>query len=331
MSGVLDTFRNRVPALADQVMDQLTLRRQLREFVDTAYGEGVAEFDHAMGNGSLMTGEVLARWQDFAGTGDLLRTLQVRRARGAPGKSKRQRMPARAAALKAALQSSLEALVVAIADKAAEDTVSSWSLVPAGEALLGGLARAAAGESPLAAGGGGVRPADSSEADFVAAALADLGITSVADVTSNALDPAVLTRSTDGLREMAARAVGSWQEQVLHIVRAENVTKRSIARVVSFDEEPLALVLTIGVLGLVAPEATDAPATVPQQLLTSLFGAGLLRDIGTRIRQDLRERIRVLFEDEARRYFAIIDAAGAPEDTAATELLQASYELEGAR
>jgi hypothetical protein len=53
--------------------------------------------------------------------------------------------------------------------------------------------------------------------------------------------------------------------------------------------------------------------------------------MGTRIRQDLRERIRVLFEDEARRYFAIIDAAGAPEDTAATELLQASYELEGAR
>jgi GTPase SAR1 family protein len=331
MSGVLDTFRNRVPALADQVMDQLALRRQLREFVDTAYVEGVAEFDHAMGNGSLMTGEVLARWQDFAGTGDLLRTLQVRRARGAPGKSKRHRMPARAAALKAALQSSLEALVVAIADKAAEDTVSSWSLVPAGEALLGGLARAAAAESPLAAGGGGVRPTDSSEADFVAAALADLGITSVADVTSNALDPAALTRSTEGLREMAARAVGSWQEQVLHIVRAENVTKRSIARVVSFDEEPLALVLTIGVLGLVAPEATDAPATVPQQLLTSLFGAGLLRDMGTRIRQDLRERIRVLFEDEARRYFAIIDAAGAPEDTAATELLQASYELEGAR
>ncbi len=331
MSGVLDTFRNRVPALADHATEQLALRRQLREAVDTSYAESLTEFDHAMGNGSLLSGEVLARWQDFAGTGDLLRTLQVRRGRGASGKSKKQRMPARAAALKAALQSSLEALVEAMADKAAEETVASWSLQPAGEALLGGLARATGGGGGALANGASARAADAREAAFVAAALADLGIASVIDLTSNALDPAALSRSTAGMADMAARAIGSWQEQVLHIVRAENVTKRSIARVVSFDEESLALVLTIGVLGYPAPETAGAPVAVPQQLLTSLFGAGLLRDMGARVRQDLRERIGLLFEDEARRFFAIIDAAGAPEETAATELLQASYELEGAR
>ena len=48
--------------------------------------------------GALLQGEVMARWQDFAGTGDLLRTLQVRRGRG--GKQRKQQTPATASALK---------------------------------------------------------------------------------------------------------------------------------------------------------------------------------------------------------------------------------------
>ena len=93
MSGVLDTFRNRVPALADQVAEQRAVRDSLRESIDAAYATGLADFDEATKDGSLLRGEVLARWQDFAGTGDLLRTLQVRRGRGG-GKQKKQRMPA---------------------------------------------------------------------------------------------------------------------------------------------------------------------------------------------------------------------------------------------
>ena len=80
MSGVLDTFRSRIPALADQVEAQLTLRAELRAAVDEAYAAGLAEIDEATRNGSLLRGEILARWQDFTGTGDMLRMLQVRRA-----------------------------------------------------------------------------------------------------------------------------------------------------------------------------------------------------------------------------------------------------------
>jgi hypothetical protein len=138
------------------------------------------------------------------------------------------------------------------------------------------------------------------------------------------------------------------------MVRAENVTKRSIARVVSFDDEALALALTIAVLAAPgaghasapAPAAAAAtgdaeagaggvaetdPSVVPQRLLASLFGAGLLRDMGNRVRQDLRERVTVLFRAEAWRFFEVLDSAGVPDQTAATELLQAGYALEGAR
>ena len=85
MSGVLDTFRDRVPALADQAAGQLSARRELLDGVGSAYAAGLADFDEATRNGSLLCGEVLARWQDFAGTGDLLRSLQVRRGRGRQG------------------------------------------------------------------------------------------------------------------------------------------------------------------------------------------------------------------------------------------------------
>src|SRR5579859_2719289 len=79
MSGVLDTFRTKVPELAAHLATQLTLRVQLRQAVEGCYASAVAEVEEATRNGSLLRGETLARWQDFAGTGDLLRTLQSRR------------------------------------------------------------------------------------------------------------------------------------------------------------------------------------------------------------------------------------------------------------
>jgi energy-coupling factor transporter ATP-binding protein EcfA2 len=332
MSGVLDTFRSRVPALADQVIEQLALRRLLGAAVSDSYTAGLTEIEEATRGGSVLQGEVLARWQDFAGTGDLLRTLQVRRGR--VGKQKKPQLPARGSALKDALLASMESLVTAVAGRAAEAVVASWQNQPAGASLLAELDAAAS----RGFGGAG------REEDFVASALADLGLAGGAGADSDRRDSATLSRPTGALVAAAATAVASWHGHVLELVRAENVTKRSIARVVSFDDESLALVLTIGVLapppaaasataGAGGPDAdlSEDPSAAPQLLLTSLFGAGLLRDMGNRVRHDLRERVRVLFQAEARRFFEVLDSAGVPDETAATELLQAGYALEGAR
>ncbi len=319
MSGVLDTFRSRVPEFADQVAEQVECRRDLREAVDASYAETLADFSDATRDGSLVRGEVQARWQDFAGTGDLLRTLQVRRGRGG-SKQKKQRVPARANALKMAVRTSVEALIAATADRAAELVVTQWRQQPAGARLLADI------DATSKRGSG-------NEADFVAAALADLGVVSGTLVSGSRQDSAVLARSTAGLAPLAERLVASWQEYVVQLVKQENVTKRSIARVVSFDEESLAAVLSISALGYATPdaEAEDGGTAVPQHLLASLFGVGLLRDMGARVRQDLSDRVSGLLEAETLRYFAIIDAAGIPTDTAAAELRQAGHVLEAAR
>jgi energy-coupling factor transporter ATP-binding protein EcfA2 len=410
MSGVLDTFRTRVPELAAHLAAQLALRAQLRQTIDTCYTAALTEVDEATRNGSLLRGETLARWQDFAGTGDLLRTLQSRRRARAASHTSKRRVSTRTQALKEALRSSLQSLVVSIGDRAAEEAVARWRDQPAGAALLDQMPRqplvratdrptaqpsqsgqpshathsshashSSAGQAGQAAQAARQAAQDSNQparspfeddespyADTAAAAArADAarpepyGANVISDdhaaggreqtavtsrlATGTGGEPVLipgamaLSRSSPDLARRAAQAISSWQDHLMHLVQAENVTKRSIARVVSFDDESLALVLTVGLLGFgagtAAGESTAAEGTgaAAHRLLSSLFGPGPLRDIAAKAREDLRERIRLLFDEEMLRFAELIDAEGVPDEAAAVQLYQATYSLEVVR
>jgi energy-coupling factor transporter ATP-binding protein EcfA2 len=329
MAGALDTFRNRVPALAAEVEAQLVIRGDLKAAVGGAYAAALAEADQALSDGSLLRGEVQARWQDFAGTGELLRGLQAPRGRRA-GRQRKRGLPGRAGSLKTALRAAIESLVISVADRAAEESVKRWRNHPAGVALLHAVS---------------AREADESWAGSQFAADAGLifGTTEEPAAAADGPDDSLaaparqaavsLARSSADLPTRAVRAVSGWQDQVFRLVQAERVTKRSIARVMSFDDESLATVLAVAMLGQADAdsEAAEGASAVPQLLLTSLFGAGTLRDIRARARADLRERIRRLFDEEMLRFFEVIDSAGTLDDAAAVRLYQATYSLEMAR
>jgi energy-coupling factor transporter ATP-binding protein EcfA2 len=320
MSGVLDTFPTRVPALAAQVEAQAARRDELIAAVAGAYRVALTEIETSTADGSLMRGEVLARWQDFAGSGELLRALQARRAMG---RQRRRRGPARAQTLRAAIRTALESLLISVADRAAEDSVSRWRNLPAGAALLDQLAAREDGDawggSQFAADAGLIFGLDPAEAG--------------APKDSPEQAAAALGRASADLPTRAARAVSSWQDQVLRAVKAENVTKRSIARLVNFDDESLATVLMIGLLVQKAPGADDEESMIgiPQRLLTSLFGAGPLRDVAKRARADLLDRMRLIFDEEMLRFSKIISDAEVPDAGAAVQLYQATYALEVTR
>src|SRR5262249_57315559 len=116
---------------------------------------------------------------------------------------------------------------------------------------------------------------------------------------------AALGRAAGDLADPAARAVGAWQDQVTRLVEAENVTKRSIAKAVTLDDDALATVLIVSLLG--SGEDDTGTATIPRRLLTSLFGAGLLRDIIARIPADPRYPIKLILDEEMRPITAVID------------------------
>ncbi len=330
MAGALDTFRSRVPALAAEVEAQLVIRSDLKAAVEGAYAAGLAEADEALADGSLLRGEILARWQDFAGTGELLRGLQA--PRGRQGRQRKRGVPARARSLKSALRAGIESLILSVADRAAEESVRRWRNHPAGVALLDAFAAAEAGQSwtgsQFAADAGlifgtsaGTMPAD----------VPDAGEASPSGPLRQATLP--LARSSADLQTRAVRAVSAWQDDVMRLVKAESVTKRSVARVMSFDDDSLATVLIVAMLGQREADggAAESTGTVPQLLLTSLFGAGPLREIGTQARADLRERMRRLFDEEMLRFVEVIDSAGELDDAAAVRLYQATYSLEMAR
>ncbi|HEY1318867.1 MAG TPA: dynamin family protein, partial [Streptosporangiaceae bacterium] len=138
MSGVLDTFKSRVPAIAAHVEAQVVLRAQLRRAADTAYENAFAEVGGGLKDGTLLRGEVLARWEDCMVGGELRpRRGGARSGKGTAGKGKRARRgPSRTAALNTALRSAIESCIVSVADRAAEAVEGNWRADPAGAVLL---------------------------------------------------------------------------------------------------------------------------------------------------------------------------------------------------
>ncbi|MEZ0449127.1 ABC transporter, partial [Cellulomonas sp. ICMP 17802] len=96
---------------------------------------------HATSDGSLLRGEVLARWQDVVGTSEWFRTLEqgVSRLRDRVVGFVRGRRAAEPALVEAVAHG-LSAVIQDAAEEAAETAHSVWRHDPAGIALLDGLA-----------------------------------------------------------------------------------------------------------------------------------------------------------------------------------------------
>jgi hypothetical protein len=153
LAGALESLDARVHAVVAGVEEQATAAEALRAAADAAYARARAAIDEAVGNGSLLRGEVLARWQEFIGTGEWMRNLQgqVGRLRDRVTAALTGR-PNPADDLQGALESGVELLLRAEADRAAEKTVTSWRSLPGGIALIGGRESELDGVSPAFAG-----------------------------------------------------------------------------------------------------------------------------------------------------------------------------------
>ena len=137
LGGALSSVWPRASDLADASEAQVTAVEELRGAARTAYAGGVSRVSTGISDGALLRGEVLARWQEFVGTGDLLRALENRvgriRDRLTAAISGR---PPRASQLKVALESGLAQLITSAAEQAAEEAAAAWRARPAGAALL---------------------------------------------------------------------------------------------------------------------------------------------------------------------------------------------------
>jgi hypothetical protein len=139
LAGALESLDGRVAAVAAGVEEQAATATALRDAADAAYDGARQGVGEGVGNGSLLRGEVMARWQDFVGTGEWMRSLQSRvgwlRDRLGAALSGR---PSSADSLHGALESGVETLLRSEAERAADRTVTAWRSLPGGGALVAG-------------------------------------------------------------------------------------------------------------------------------------------------------------------------------------------------
>jgi energy-coupling factor transporter ATP-binding protein EcfA2 len=137
LRGALASLPVRAAAVERAAVEQLSAAAELRAEADAAYAEALREVEAALRSGSLLRGEVLARWHEVVGTGDVMRALETRvgwlRDRL---KSVITGAPAADAELKLAVENRVEAVVRTAAERASERTARAWRDRVPGRALL---------------------------------------------------------------------------------------------------------------------------------------------------------------------------------------------------
>ena len=137
LDGAVHSLGHRTRDVWTALKSQEQISAQLRADTLRAYADRLVELEAATADGTLLRGEVLARWQEFVGAGELVRSLEDRvgrirdrlmnaaRGRGQPSQR-----------LTVAVESGLETLVVEHAESAAERAALAWRSLPAGARLL---------------------------------------------------------------------------------------------------------------------------------------------------------------------------------------------------
>lgn len=137
LEGAVRALGRRVDGVADALDAQEETAERLREAAREAYNGALAAVLESTKDGTLLRGEVLARWQDFVGTGEFMRGLESRvgRIRDRIGGYLTGKPP-RAVTVETAIESGLQTVIVEEAAKAADRTDRQWRADPAGRALL---------------------------------------------------------------------------------------------------------------------------------------------------------------------------------------------------
>lgn len=137
LEGAIRVLSAKTFQIASVVEEQGKAVQQLRDDADRAYDRALAAIHTATADGTLLRGEVLARWQEFVGTGELLKSLENkvgalrdRLVNAVKGK------PAQVERVTHAVESGLEKLLLEHAENAAEQAAGYWASTAPGRTLL---------------------------------------------------------------------------------------------------------------------------------------------------------------------------------------------------
>jgi len=137
VTGALTVLSDRVRTLATAADDQAESILRLRALARDRYEAGADGFAEAMRDGTMLRGEVLARWQEVVGTGEFMRSVEsgIGRARDRVAAFLRGK-PSSTTRLGEALGNSTESLILSEVTAAAGDLARRWRADPVGATVL---------------------------------------------------------------------------------------------------------------------------------------------------------------------------------------------------
>ena len=137
VGGSIRILTRRVYPIADAAEDQLVAIGDLSTLVERQYEIVSKQLLTATTDGTLLRGDLLTRWQEFVGSGELLRSLEAkvgfvreRLVNAIKGK------PQQAERVAVAIETGLEALVVEHGEQAAARAAAAWKATPYGAQLV---------------------------------------------------------------------------------------------------------------------------------------------------------------------------------------------------
>jgi hypothetical protein len=269
LDGAVRALTMRAFPVADAAADQSVTVEQLRQDAIKAYDDASAAVVAATVDGTLLRGEVLARWQEFVGTGELLKGLEtkvglirdrlVNTVKGRPQQADR---------VTVAVESGLELLILEHAEAAAERAEASWQQLAAGQGLL---RQSAAGQTDLGR------------------ASRDLRRRAERSVREWQADVLDMVRSQGAGKRATARFL------------AFGVNGLAVSlMIVVFTYSGGLLGAEIGIAG--------GSAVIGQKLLEAVFGDQAVRSLAERARRSLEQRVTQLLDAERARFTDLLDA-----------------------
>ena len=137
LSGTLGSLGQRAGALSEAGREQLAAFQRLEQAPREAYADALAAVSDGVQDGSLLRGEVLARWQELIGTGEFLRSIEagIGRVRDKVSSWFTGREIS-SEPLGDALQSGAAALIASHGQVAASTAARAWKQSPGGAPLV---------------------------------------------------------------------------------------------------------------------------------------------------------------------------------------------------
>lgn len=145
-SGVLETsirgaiieLSERTGRLEQSISDEFDEAEALRRVASAAYERQIEEVSRSLGSGELIRGEVIDRWQEFVGTGELIKAVTEGASRVSSWAKRVFGGSKVVSEVRADAGLELRDVLVRRADLAATAAASAWELDAAGSALLAG-------------------------------------------------------------------------------------------------------------------------------------------------------------------------------------------------